>query len=133
MISGAMGIATSGLMASSKRMENAANNIANIHTTTSRINGETVNTPYRATDVVQTSLQPTGGVQANVVERNPATTLRADDRNVATNGDGTTDYPNVNLEEEVIDTHIASYDFKANLKVIETAEEMMDDLLDIQA
>lgn len=132
MIGNAFNIAVSGLQASSQRMQTSANNVANVSSTTSRIDGNRVLTPYQAQDTVQTSLE-SGGVQAQTRTKDPATVLLPDADNVAARPDGLTEYPNVNLEEEVIQQQVAKYDFKANLKVVEAADEMMENLLNIKA
>ncbi len=126
MISSATSIAVSGLQAASKRLSNSANNIANQSSTLSQVNGETVAEPFHPSDVLQTSLS-SGGVQTELRERQPATVAVADG-----NG-GVTQVPNVNTEEEVIAQQFASYDFKANLKVIEAQNETIQSVLDIIA
>lgn len=69
-----------------------------------------VSTPdYKAADVQQTSLNP--GVKAKVVP---------------------TDNP-VSLDEQLVNTTVASYDFKANLKVIQAQLNLDKSLFDIQA
>jgi len=40
--------------------------------------------------------------------------------------------PNVDLAQEVAQQKIATYDFKANLKVLEAQKKMDDSLLDIK-
>lgn len=132
MISSSIGIAISGLQAAGTRLNNSANNVANISSTTSNVNGERVNEPFQAQQVQQTSLS-TGGVQTSLKAVEPATVPVYDPENVAADENGVTQYPNVDLEEEVVNQQIAKYDYKANLKVIEKADEMMEDLLDITA
>lgn len=132
MIGSAFNIAVTGLHASSLRMQTSANNVANVHSTTSRIDGERVLQPYHAQETVQTSLEP-GGVSAKTRTRDPATVLLPDADNVAAREDGLTAYPNVSLDEEVVQQQIASYDYKANLNVIETADDMSEALLNITA
>jgi flagellar basal-body rod protein FlgC len=128
----ALNIAVSGLFASSKRLDNSANNVANVSSTVSRVDGQRVMEPFKPQDVVQTS-QISGGVSTDLRERDPASVPLYDPNNIAADADGITDYPNVNLEEEIITQQIAGYDFKANLKVIETTDEMSEDLLNIVA
>lgn len=99
-------IPISGLQAAEKRLAASANNIAN------------ANTPdYVPQEVVQKSLAE-GGVVAEVKDESQS--------------DGSADGGGgVSLEEEVVNVAIASYDFKANLKVIERINEMSKKLLDI--
>lgn len=122
----------SGLHAAERRMANSANNVANVHSTHSRVNGQTVAEAFRPQTVQQQSLEQ-GGVRTVSRERDPATISVYDPDNSAANEDGITEYPNVNLEEEVITQQVASYDYKANLKVLEKADEATEDLLDILA
>lgn len=127
------GIALSGLNAAQTRLGNSANNVANVQSTSSRVNGERVEQAYQATDVVQSSLEPTGGVRASIRPRDPATVPAYLPDNPAADENGIVEFPNVNLEEEVVQQQLASYDFKANAKVIQTQDEMLDSLLDIKA
>ena len=107
--------ALSGLYAAEQRISVAANNIAN------------VNTPnFRAKDVVQIS-QSAGGVGGKVVDRNPPTVPSP------TSDGGTQQLPNVSLDQELVKTQTASYDYQANLKVIKAERDMTKSLLDIQA
>lgn len=107
--------ALSGFNASQLRLQTAANNIANANTAS-----------YRAQDVVQTSVA-SGGVNAQVVERNPATVQTTDGRgNLAQR-------PNVSLEEEVIQADFSTYSAQANLKLLQVQNQLDEYLLDIQA
>ena len=129
-----IGISMTGLQASGLRMANSANNVANVHSTSKQVDGKTVNEPYTPTDVVQKSLEPTGGTRAEVRERDPATSTRPvyDPSSAEANEEGLVEYPNVSLEEEVIEQQTATYDYKANLKALKTADEMLENLLDIK-
>ncbi len=120
-----IGVSLSGMQAASTRMAASADNVANLQTRSIKRGGEVVQEAYTPHDVQQSSIEPQGGVRATVRDRDPATVeLPTFDGDVA-------DYPNVNLEEEIIGQEVASYDFKANLKAIKTADEMMKNLLDI--
>lgn len=132
MVGNVMNNAMTGLYAASKRLENSANNVANMGSTTSRINGETVNTPFKPQQVTQTSLSM-GGVRADLRPVEPSSMSRYDPTNVAADAEGITEYPNVDLEEEIVNQQLASYDYKANLKSIEAYKEMTDELTDILA
>lgn len=120
----AINTALTGLNASSLRVQNSANNVANVNTVKDEKAGIDA---YRATEVQQKSLEPTGGTQASVREKDPATVMIPDG-----NG-GVTEAPNVSLEQEVVQQQISTYDFKANLNVIKAADEMLEDLTDILA
>jgi flagellar basal-body rod protein FlgC len=132
MISSAMNIAVSGLNAASTRLNNSANNVANLSSTQSRKDGQSVNEAFQPQDVIQTSVE-SGGVQTSQRTREPATIPVFQPDNPAAGEDGITQFPNVNLEEEVVTQQFAKYDFQANLKVLETADEMAQDLLDLTA
>lgn len=112
---GVSAVSLSGLYASEKRLAVSADNIANADSTN-----------YKAKDVVQ-STDDSGGVQARVVDRNPATIT------VPTNDGGTKELPNVDLAEEVVQAQVASYNAQANLKVLQTQNKLDKYLLDIQA
>lgn len=107
--------ALSGFFASERRLENAANNIANAQSSN-----------FRAQDVVQSS-DATGGVSTRVVERNPATVQTTD------SSGNVVERPNVSLEEEVIQAQVSTYSAQANLKVLQTQNQLDKYLLDIQA
>jgi flagellar basal body rod protein FlgC len=93
----------------------AASNIANANSSN-----------FKALDVLQSSLA-TGGVSTKVVDRTPATVQTTDAQgNVVTQ-------PNVNLETEVIEADVATYSAKANLKLLQTQNQLDKYLLDIQA
>lgn len=126
-------IAVSGLMASGTRMANSANNVANIHSTTSLKNGVLTMEPHKPLRTMQSSIEPTGGTRAVMQAKDPATIKLYDPDNIAADAEGLTEYPNVSLEEEVIDQQFAKYDFKANLNVIKTYDEMLGSLLDIES
>jgi len=117
--------ALSGIFASSKLLEVSANNLANQFSTQTLQNGQISNTPYIPQKVDQISLS-SGGVLAQVGNVNPATTTVPDPQ-----GNGTIQQPNVDTANELIQQHIASYDFKANLKTIQTQDNLLKSLLDI--
>ncbi len=109
MITSIINTAVSGLQAAEKRLANSANNVANVQSENF--------TPQRIT---QTSTNP--GVRSDVIDVDPA-------RIPTPEGDA----PNVDLASEVIEQQLSTYDFKANLKVLETADEMAEDILDMMA
>lgn len=127
MINNVTSIALSGMQAASRRLENSSNNVANLSSAGSKP-GEA----FRPQRVTQSSLEE-GGVTTSLQAQNPATFKTFDPTNPAADADGLVEYPNVNLEEEAINQHMASYDFKANIKSIKTEDQMMKALLDITA
>jgi flagellar hook protein FlgE len=108
-------VALSGLFANQKRISVAANNIANANTE-----------DFQAQEVIQSS-NAGGGVNTRVAVRNPATIT------VPNNEGGTSELPNVSLEQELIEADVASYNAQANLKVLQAQDKLDKYLLDIQA
>lgn len=128
----AIGTALSGLNAASTRLSASASNIANLQSTQTRRNGVTVNEPYTPVQVDQQSVA--GGGTRAIVRPVPNPTVPVyDPSNAAADAEGIVQFPNVNLEEEVVNQVVAKYDFKANLQVIKTEKETTDSLLNILA
>jgi flagellar basal body rod protein FlgC len=124
-------VALSGLNAASLRLANSANNIANVNTTGRIVDGVRVGR-YTPTDVVQSAVEPQGGVNASVVARNPqAVNLSSPTNTDPDSRDNILTFPNVSLEEEVVNSDIATYTFKANLKSLKALDEMLGAVLDI--
>lgn len=111
--------ALSGLNAASKRLEVSADNIANQFSKN-----------YVPKRIEQIS-QANGGVQVNVKNVEPATTkiINKDDPDADTNG--IVEFPNVDVANELVNTTIASYDYKANLKSLKVADTLQKYLLNI--
>jgi flagellar basal-body rod protein FlgC len=126
----AIGSALSGLAAAGKRLEVTANNITNQFTTLTKVDGETINKPYTPQRADQVSVAG-GGVEVKVSDVNPASKKIFDPTNPAADANGATDYPNIDLEEQLVKQQLASYDFKANLKTIKVQNEFYKNLLDI--
>ncbi len=126
----AINSALSGLSAAARRLHVSANNIANIHSTKTVVDGNTVNAPYVPKRVDQVS-QAGGGVTTVVKDINPASTKLFDPDDPDADTEGFVAYPNVNLETEIVNQKIASYDYKANLKTIKVQDELEQSLLDI--
>jgi flagellar basal-body rod protein FlgC len=126
----AINTAISGLNAASRRLENSSNNIANQFSTSTILNGQTVNKPFTPIEVQQVSLE-TGGVSTVLKEKDPASVTFYDPSNPQANEQGLVDFPNVDTAQELIGQQIAAYDYRANLKTIQTADKMQQKLLDI--
>jgi flagellar basal body rod protein FlgC len=109
--------ALSGLNAAQTRLNVSANNIANL---------TTPDAP--AKEAVARSVQ-VGGVVVDVRDKSPATIAVPS----SDGGGDTIQLPNVSLEQEVTKQLTASYDYKANLKIIKTQRDMDRSLLNIQA
>ena len=128
-------IAQSGLTAAQTRVGVSAANIANARSTAQTdAQGNVTNQPYEARRVQLTQPVPGGGVVADVViDQNPTVRVQAFESDVLAAPDGSIEVPNVNYAEELIEQQMATYDFKANLKVLETQKEMEETLLDVLA
>ena len=122
----AINASLSGLTAASKRIEVAANNIANQSSTKSVEGGQVINKPYTPQRVDLVSLS-NAGVQAQVSNVTPATQQQPD----ASSDTGLSDAPNVDPAQQLIDLNVASYDFKANLKALQVQDDAQQKLLDI--
>ncbi len=118
--------ALSGLMASSKRIEASASNIANLQTTGSLEEGGKA--PYSAVTTTQTA-QESGGVKAETVEKDPGFVPAYEPGSPFANEEGLVGAPNVNLAEEAVNIKLAEIAYKANLKTIETVAELEEELL----
>ena len=126
-------IALSGLNAATQRLGVSASNVANLSSTVRTAeDGSLVNDPYRPQRVVQSS-QSSGGVRTDVVEVSNPTIRVYDPASPVAAEDGTVELPNVSLEEEVMQQQLATYTFKANLKVLKTQQELDEALLDTKA
>jgi flagellar basal body rod protein FlgC len=124
-------IALSGLSSATLRLASSANNIANATTTGIEVSGKRVGS-YTPTDVVQTAVEPQGGVSSALVARDPsAVNASSAGVNDPASRDNTPQFPNVDLAEEVVNTDIATYDFKANLKSLKAANDALGTLLNI--
>lgn len=123
-------VALSGLNAAGTRLGVSANNIANQFSTTTTINGQTQNTPFKPQQVQQTAL-PGGGVRTQVVDANNPTTQRFAPTDPSADENGQVESPNVNLEQEIVNTITAGYDYRANLKVLKVQDNLQQSLLDI--
>lgn len=122
----AFNIALSGLAAADKRLQTAANNIANVSSTKSLVNGQAVDQPYIPQRVDQVSLSHGGVLSQTSDAANPFITVPDLD-----NLQNTVQLPNVDIGQELVNLKIASYDFKANLKTIQVQDNLNDTLLDI--
>ena len=127
-------VAVSGLQAAQKRVNVSASNIANARSASERDStGNVVNKAYEARRVELTA-QANGGVNANVViDENPTVTVQAVSGDVLAAEDGSIELPNVDYAEELVEQQIATYDFRANLRVLETQKEIQETLIDVLA
>ena len=122
--------ALSGLNAASLRLYSSANNIANANTTGLEVAGKRSGN-YTPTDVVQTAVEPEGGVSASLVARDPSAVNRSSAGNNDPASRDNSTFPNINLAEEIVKADIATYDFKANLKSLKASNDALGSLLNI--
>ncbi len=127
----AINSALSGLAAAGKRLEVASNNIANINSTRTRNADGTVTTAPPPPQEVQNVAQSTGGVQAEVrnSEKPPIKFYSPDHPDA--DDQGFLNLPNTDLAEQIVQSQMATYDYKANLNTIKQQDKLFQNLLDI--
>lgn len=113
--------ALSGLQAAQRRFELSAGNVVN-----SRTEGYL---PHR----VQTITNENGGTRAVAVPVKPASVPFFDFDGATDEGGAVATRPNVALEREAVEQILAQRAFEANLRTIETANDMTKALLDTVA
>jgi flagellar hook protein FlgE len=109
--------AISALQAFGTRINSNANNIANSQTDGYKRTNVTLATP------------PQGGVKATVAKVNTQGPM-AEETN---GGTGSIEQSNVDLVSELTDMRVNADYYKANLKTIQTSDQMSKSLLDIKA
>jgi flagellar basal-body rod protein FlgC len=122
-------ISASGLSAERLRMEVIANNLANAFSTRS-VTGQ----PYRRKDVVFEAVlrnrlgkAELSGVRVAGIEDDPSDFIRVyQPGHPDADADGYVLYPNVNLPLEMVNLLTASRSYEANLKVLQTFRQMME-------
>ncbi len=117
MISG-VNAALSGLLAIQKKVDSTANNIANADSD-----------GYKKTRVTLTTAEPQG-VQANIQQIN---TPGPQVLEQTSKGEVLVEKSNVELTEELPSLMLSRRFFQANLKTIQTQDEMLGSLLDIKS
>ena len=128
MVSG-VSASLAGLQVAAKRIQVAADNLANQQATSTRVEGNGIDEPYKPQRVVVTN---EGGVPVAKVETvpNPTQKVYVPDHPQADEY-GFLKLPNVDQASELVDMKIASYDYKANLKAIKIQNDVEQSLLDI--
>lgn len=135
-----MEISSSGLASERLRMEVAANNIANIHSTRTPEGG-----PYQRQTVTfasamrQQMLQPNGAVEGTLrgvevigINSDPTPGPQIHDPgHPDADAEGFVRMPNVNLSHEMVDMMTASRAYEANLKAMETFRQMAEQSLSL--
>lgn len=118
-------MALSGLAVAAKRAFVASNNIVNTHSAGDGQAGSV----FKPQTVEQVSVSP-AGVRAVTRPITPATIPVYSPDHAAADKDGLVQMPNVSLAHEIVNLKMAMNSYRANLKVIETADEMTGELLD---
>ena len=120
-----LSVALSGLAVAAKRVFVSSNNIVNAHSAGDGQAGDV----FKPQAVAQVSLSP-GGVRAVTRPISPSSfpVFRPD--HLAADKDGFVQMPNVSLEREIVNLKLAVNSYRANLKVVEAADEMAGEVLD---
>jgi len=126
----------SGLIASSTRLNVAANNIVNSQVKSSpqsqgaTVAGQAFKAGYTPQRVEQTSL-PTGGTRATTIPVSPASLSVYDPSSPYAGEGGLVNVPNVSFPAEIAELIRASQAYKANLKTLNTIDETFKALLKV--
>jgi flagellar basal-body rod protein FlgC len=127
----AINSALSGLAASSQRLYVSAQNIANAESTQTRQSDGTVtNEPYVPGRLAQIT-QAAGGVTTSVEPVNPPSVNRYDPNNAAADAAGITQYPNVDMAEQLVQTQLSLYTAQANISVIRVQDKIFQSTINI--
>jgi flagellar basal-body rod protein FlgC len=124
-------IALSGLNAATLRLQAAASNIANMRSNgaVSRAGGPVVYTPLQVEQVATTD----GGVTARLAPVSREALLAYDPSAPFANADGYVSAPDIDPMGELLELLTARFSYVANLQVLQTSGNMMDDALNILA
>lgn len=133
-MSGALSIAVSGLAAQSQRLAAISNNIANVNTTgVLPTQSAPVSTVYRPLSVSFTALTAgdgiPGGVRAEVTADPDGYSPVYDPSSIYANSEGLIAAPNVDIARELVNLIETKSVYKANVSVIKTQSEMLNELL----
>lgn len=130
----AIGNALGGLLASQKRVEASASNIANFQSA-GAIDPANGPPAFDARTVIQTPLIDENGVvfglDSEIIPKQDPTQTAFDPDSPFANEEGLINIPNVNLSEEIVNLNLAEITFKANARVIEAASELSREVTNI--
>lgn len=116
-------------MAASKKLSISAENITNADTVGS-IDPESPNQAYQAKTTLNKSIGDGAGVETVVLTRTPAFVPSFEPDSPFANSEGMVNSPNVNLDEELINTKIAEQAYKANVAAMGAGLQMHNTLID---
>ena len=128
MMINAIGIALTGLNSASLRLNASASNIANLSTVGSLTDPDSA--PYTPVTTQSTALGEIGGVKTQIVPKDPAFVPAFDPDSPFADENGVIGVPNISLEEEIVNLKLAEITYKANLKTIDAAGNLLDELLE---
>lgn len=136
-MTGAIYNALSGAVAAARREEVVASNVANLRSRAAPPKSTDATAPdgtplFRPGQVVETS-NAGGGVRATVLAVDPTSIQQFEPDAPDANAEGVVDRPNVDLAQQQANQIVAQRAFEANLKVIQTADELEKALLDIKS
>ena len=123
--------ALSGLQAAKTRANGAASNIAN-RNTTGRVGEDGIYEGYRELSTSQ-SAAASGGVSAFNQPVDPGFVLAFDQSDPNASADGTVGVPSGSYAADAVQLAEAQRAYEANLKVLETADQLSQSLLDIDS
>lgn len=121
--------ALSGLKAAQTKINVSAQNVANVSTTSKIEDDVVITTPFQPLETAQYSLD-TGGTYVEVRESEAEPILLQDPGHVDANADGFVAYPNISLEEQIVDQIQAQHEFNANILTLQTLEKTQGALFD---
>lgn len=124
-------IAASGLRAQSRRLAVSADNVANVSSLGVHPDPELAKPEGFAPQRTVFSSQAGGGVAASSAPITPAAFLSYQPDHPDADPDGMVPLPNVSLEQEMVEQILALRLFQANVKTIQTQDQMLGALLDI--
>lgn len=117
------------MRAAGLRLQTAASNITNVNSTsTTQANGTT--TPgYQPRHVEQVSIGEGGVVARQVATRPASLSVFAPDL-ASADDQGNVSVPNISLSAEAVEMKMADVAYRASLKTIDVADEMLGEILD---
>ena len=130
-MNGLFAVPQSGLTTQAKRFGVSAQNVVNIDSTGVQSDPPAPDDRGYVPQRVLAVAEPGGGVRGESVPISPPSTFVQDPDDPAADADGLAPRPNVSLEQEMVTQMEAKRLYQANLKVLETVDEMTGSLLDI--
>lgn len=129
----AINIALTGLTAASKQLNASASNIANLQTVGSlEEGGQAPYTPLTTQNTAITDESGNGqGVHSTYAPRNNPFVPSYDADSPFADENGIIGVPNIDLAEEAVNLNLAEIQYKANIKTIQAASELSNELLNI--